>query len=54
MDTLVKNLDKKLNTWEPGISEVVREYLKEIIELADQNALDLLKSRPGNRLRWRS
>ena len=45
MDVLVEKLNDKLHTWEPSISEVVRSYIKEIIELADQNALDLIRSR---------
>ena len=45
MDVLVEKLNNKLLTWEPNISEVVRNYIKEIIELADLNALDLIRSR---------
>jgi len=43
MDVLVEKLNDKLNTWEPSISEVMRDYIKEIIELADRNALDLIR-----------
>ena len=45
MDVLVEKLDDKLHTWEPAISEVVRNYINEIIDLADRNALDLIRSR---------
>jgi hypothetical protein len=45
VDVLVEKLNDKLYTWEPAISEVVRNYIKEIIELADRNALDLIRSR---------
>lgn len=45
MDVLVEKLNNKLHTWEPIISQVVRKYIKEIIELADRNALDLIRSR---------
>ena len=45
MDVLVEKLNNKLDTWKPSISEVVRDYIKEIIELADQDALDLIRSR---------
>jgi hypothetical protein len=31
--------------WLPDISQQVRQYLAEIIELADEDALDLLRSR---------
>ena len=45
MDVIVKKLNEKLHTWEPSISQVVRSYINEIIELADHNALDLIRSR---------
>ena len=45
MDLLVEKLNDKLHTWDPYISKVVRNYIKEIIELADQDALGLIRSR---------
>ena len=45
MDILVEKLNDKLHICEPYISEVVRNYINEIIELADQDALDLIRSR---------
>ncbi len=45
MDALVQELDLKLNQWKPDIAEQVRQCLAEIIELADQDALDILRSR---------
>jgi len=45
MDVLVEKLNDKLHTWEPSISQVVRRYINEIIELADHNALDIIRSR---------
>ncbi|MBN3910697.1 MAG: hypothetical protein HWQ35_30430 [Nostoc sp. NMS1] len=45
MDALVQELDKKLRQWEPDIAQQVRQCLAEIIELADQDALDILSSR---------
>ena len=45
MDVLVEKLNNKLHTWEPSISKVVRRYINEIIELADHNVLDLIRSR---------
>ncbi len=45
MDILVKKLDDKLHTWEPSMSKVVRNYIKEIIDLADKDALYLIRSR---------
>jgi hypothetical protein len=45
MDALVQELDNKLRQWQPDIVQQVRQCLIEIIELADQDALDLLRSR---------
>ncbi|PSB17412.1 hypothetical protein C7B76_10020 [filamentous cyanobacterium CCP2] len=45
MDALVQELDIKLRQWQPDIAQQVRQCLAEIIELADQDALDILRSR---------
>ncbi|MEH2059748.1 MAG: hypothetical protein V7K97_27045 [Nostoc sp.] len=45
MDALVQEIDTKLHQWQPDIAQQVRQCLAEIIELADQNALDILRSR---------
>ncbi|MDZ7952953.1 hypothetical protein [Nostoc sp. DedQUE09] len=45
MDALVQELDTKLRQWQPDIARQVRQCLVEIIELADQDALDILRSR---------
>jgi hypothetical protein len=45
MDALVERLDVKLREWKPETAAQVRERLAEIIALADQGALDLLRSR---------
>ncbi|WP_416668316.1 hypothetical protein [Egbenema bharatensis] len=45
MDALVQELDIKLRQWQPDIAQQVRQCLAEIIELADQDALDVLRSR---------
>jgi hypothetical protein len=45
MDALIQELDTKLRQWQPDIAKQVRECLVEIIELADQDALDILRSR---------
>ena len=45
MDMLVERLDAKLRQWEPNIAAEVRERISEIIDLADQDALDILRSR---------
>ncbi len=45
MDALVQELDAKLRQWQPDIVKQVRQCLAEIIELADHDALDILRSR---------
>jgi len=45
MDALVEQLNLKLREWKPETAAEVRECLAEIIALADQGALDLLRSR---------
>ena len=45
MDTLAKKLDNKLREWQPDVVEQVRQTITEIIDLADQDALDILRSR---------
>jgi hypothetical protein len=45
MDTLVDLLDQKLRQWKPETSREVRERVTEIIDLADRDGLDLMRSR---------
>jgi uncharacterized protein YjgD (DUF1641 family) len=45
MDTLAEKLNAKLQEWQPDIIDQVRQRITEIIELADQGALDILRSR---------
>lgn len=45
MDALIETLDIKLRQWRPDVAEQVRQYVTEIIEMADQDALDILRSR---------
>ena len=45
MDRVVEILDQKLHKWNPQTSEEVRRCIAEIIELADQDALGLIRSR---------
>jgi formylmethanofuran dehydrogenase subunit E-like metal-binding protein len=45
MDTLVEKLDAKLQQWRPDTAEQVRKWVVEIIDLADQDALDVMRSR---------
>lgn len=45
MDAIVEKLDKRLQRWEASTAEEVRRRVTEIIELADHNALDVIRSR---------
>ncbi len=45
MDALAEKLDQKLQSWEAATAEEVRRRVVEIIELADNDALDLGRSR---------
>jgi hypothetical protein len=45
MDALVERLDAKLREWQPETAAQVRQRVREIIELADLDALDLMRSR---------
>ena len=42
---LAERLDAKLREWEPNIAATVRERITEIIDLTDQDALDIMRSR---------
>jgi hypothetical protein len=45
MGVLAERLDAKLREWKPEIAEQVRQHVAEIIDLADQGALDVMRSR---------
>lgn len=45
MDALAEQLDIKLRTWNPETATQVRERIVEVIELADGDALDVVRSR---------
>ncbi|MBM4258239.1 MAG: hypothetical protein FJ147_20380 [Deltaproteobacteria bacterium] len=45
MDILAEQLDAKLREWTPITAEQVRQRIAEIIDLADQDALDLMRAR---------
>jgi hypothetical protein len=45
MDALAEKLDEKLRQWAPETAAEVRERVAEVIELADQEVLDLIRSR---------
>lgn len=45
MDIFVERLDAKLREWEPDTAKQVRQRIAERIDLADQEALDVMRSR---------
>lgn len=45
MDEIALVLNRKLQKWHPRTSEEVKRWVAEIIDLADQDALGLLRSR---------
>jgi hypothetical protein len=45
MDALVEKLDMKLHEWNPETVAEVRQRVADIIDFADQDALDLSRSR---------
>lgn len=45
MDTVAVTLNEKLTQWSPVLAEQVRRQILEIMEMADQEVLDILRSR---------
>lgn len=45
MDALTEKLDTKLRQWKPETAAQVRQFVAEIIDVADQDVLDLMRSR---------
>jgi len=45
MDAVVEKLDAKLSQWKAEISAEVRAVISEVIDAADHDALDLMRSR---------
>lgn len=45
MDALADKLNLKLTQWKPEIAEQVRQSIAEIIEIADLDMLDILRSK---------
>lgn len=45
MDDIAEKLDTKLSKWKPEISREVRALVSEVIDAADNDVLDLLRSR---------
>lgn len=45
VDAIAEKLDSKLSKWKPEISQEVRALVAQVIDAADNNALDLMRSR---------
>ena len=45
MDALAEKLDERLRKWKPDTAAEARERIAEVIELADQDLLDVARSR---------
>jgi mRNA interferase MazF len=45
MNTLLMRLDLKLSEWQPEVADLVKERISEIMDLADENILDIQRSR---------
>ncbi len=45
MTAIAKKLDARLSRWAPATSKKVEKLVAEIIELADHDALDVVRSR---------
>ncbi len=45
MEAIAELLDQKLQSWLPETGDEVRKLLGEIIELADEGLLDVMRSR---------
>lgn len=45
VDVLVERLDARLREWKPETAAHVRECVAEVIDLADQDVLDLMRPR---------
>ena len=45
MDALAERLDERLRQWKPDTAAEARERIMEVIELADQELLDVARSR---------
>lgn len=45
MDAIAEKLDSKLRKWKPETANEVRALVNEIMGLADDDALDLMRSR---------
>jgi hypothetical protein len=45
VDAIAAKLDTKLSKWKPEISQEVRALVAQVIDAADNDALDMIRSR---------
>ena len=45
MDALAEKLDRRFRDWKPEIAARMRQNIEELIDLADQETLDVIRSR---------
>ena len=45
VDAIAENLDTKLSKWKPEISQEVRVLVSQVIDAADNDVLDVARSR---------
>jgi hypothetical protein len=45
VDAIAEKLDTKLSKWKPEVSQQVRALVSQVIDAADNDALDLVRSR---------
>ena len=45
VDAIAEKLDTKLSTWRPEISKEVRALVSQVIDAADNDTLDVMRSR---------
>ena len=45
VDAIAEKLDTKLSKWKPEISREVRALVSQVIDAADNDALDVMRSR---------
>jgi len=45
VDAIAEKLDTRLNEWKPEISQEVRALVSQVIDAADNDTLDLMRSR---------
>ena len=45
MDAIAEKLDTKLSKWKPKISREVRALVSQVIDAADNDTLDVMRSR---------